>query len=480
MPETKPSTAPPAQPPDARRHARALRIGGLLALTFLVIFGVVCVRKGWYEPPQPGESRKRKNRGTDFTAYYSAGELARTGRDLYDWRSSSTPFRPYIYPPTFAILPMAPLSLLPHNAALAVFYWLNVGCLIGSLWLLRKMLWPPGAESAGGFWRLPEVGLFVAVLMCGRFLDSNLKLGNANLFILFFTTLGLYGLHRGRPFAGGLAIAYATAVKATPGLFGLYFLWSRRGWAMTGGAVGLALFLLIVPAAVLGWPQTAGSLRSFVDEAGAKFSMPVSSDASDADADGEGDSEEGPRAIGVSLRGSLLKLLSPTVSMHHRDVGDVRSVNVLDLAPETVSRAATILSLLILGLTIWLTAGSWARTHPTGLALSWSLVTLTMLLISPLTRKAHCVLVLIPAVVLIALLQQERLAGFARKAAWAALAILPAATLLTAEGLAGERAAEFFHAMGTSTWAMVALYVATAAALWSGKASSDRSVRSDA
>jgi hypothetical protein len=446
----------------------ALRAGGVLALLFLVVFGAVCVRKGWYEPPQPGEARKRKNRGTDFTAYYSAGELARTGRDIYDWRSSSTPYRPYIYPPTFAILPMAPLTLLPHNAALAVFYLLNVGCLIGSAWLLRKILWPPGTEMGVGFWQLPEVGLLIAVLLCGRFLDSNLKLGNANLFILFFTTLGLYGLHGGRGAVGGLAIAYATAVKATPGLFGLYFLWSRRGWAMVGGAVGLALFLLVVPTAVLGWPQTVASLNGFAEKAGAQFAAPASSKTSDAASADEDEGEEGPRAIGVSLRGSLLKLLSPTVSMHHREADDVRSVNVLELAPESVSRAVTILSWIILGVTVWLTAGSWARTNPMGLALSWGLVTLTMLLISPLTRKAHCVLILIPVAVLITLLQQNRLAGFVRRIAWGTLVMLPVATLLTAEGLAGERAAEFFHAIGTSTWAMVALYVATAAALWSG------------
>jgi hypothetical protein len=448
-------------------------------LVFLGIFGAVCVRKGWYEPPKAGEDRKRKNRGTDFTAYYSAGELARKGQDIYDWSSSSTPYRPFIYPPTFAIMPMAPLSLLPHNAALIIFYVLNVSCLIGSAWLLRKVLWPPGVARGNSFWHLPEVGLFIAVLVCGRFLDSNLKLGNANLFILFFTTLGLYGLHRDRSAWGGMAIAYATAVKATPGLFGLYFLWSRRGWAMLGGAVGLLIFLLVLPTAVLGWQGTSDSLQKFVGEAGAKFTAPATTPETEETTAAEGEGDEGPRAIGVSLRGTLLKLLSPTLSMHHREEGDVRSVNVLDLAPETTYRLATVLSLILLGLTIWLTAGQAARTNPVGVALSWGLVTLTMLLISPLTRKAHCVLILIPVAILIALVQQGRLTGFTRKVAWAALIVLPVATLLTAEGLAGERAAEFFHAIGTSTWAMMALYIATAAALWDGRAAtSDRSVGS--
>jgi hypothetical protein len=166
--------------------------------------------------------------------------------------------------------------------------------------------------------------------------------------------------------------------------------------------------------------------------------------------------------------------------MHRREEGDLRSVNILNLAPETTSRLATVVSLILLGLTIWLTSAKAARTEPAGVALSWALVTLTMLLISPLTRKAHCVLVLIPTAVLMAQVQQDRLSGFARNVAWAALLLLPIATLLTAEGLAGERAAEFLHAIGTSTWAMVVLYVATAAALWNaGVPVSGRSVGSN-
>jgi TRAP-type mannitol/chloroaromatic compound transport system permease large subunit len=88
-----------------------------------------------------------------------------------------------------------------------------------------------------------------------------------------------------------------------------------------------------------------------------------------------------------------------------------------------------------------------------------------MLLMSPHTRKAHVVVLLIPTAALAALLLQERLMGAARKLAWAALVFLGAATLLTAEGVIGVRAAEVAHAAGASTWAMVFLYVAAACAL---------------
>ena len=450
------------------RERTALRVCWAVVLIFFVVTGIVSVRKGWYEPPDPNQSpevaRRRKHRGTDFTAYYSAGELARKGRDIYDWPSASTPFRPFIYPPIFAIVPMALLSFLPHNAALGVFYVLNVGLLFGSAWLLRKMLWPPGTALGQGLWRAPEMAIFIAILLCMRFLDSNLKLGNANIVILFFVVLGLYAMQCGKGIWSGIAIAYATAVKATPGLFGIYFLWARRGWAMVGGAVGLLLFLIVIPSGVLGWSKNVDALEKFAGEAGVKFASPKHEVGESTDGEGEG--QEALRAIGVSLRGTMLKLFSPTVSMHHRKEGDVRSVNILNLAPNTTTRLATLLSIVLLGVTIWLTAGQGARAEAISLALSWGLVAITMLLTSPMTRKAHCVVLLIPVIALITLLQQDRLTGHAKKAAWFALALLPVATLLTGEGLLGERASEYLHAIGTSTWAMLVLYVATAMALW--------------
>jgi hypothetical protein len=79
---------------------------------------------------------------------------------------------------------------------------------------------------------------------------------------------------------------------------------------------------------------------------------------------------------------------------------------------------------------------------------------------------------LIPVIALIALLQQDRLAGHTKKVAWIALVLLPIATLFTGEGLLSERASEYLHAIGTSTWAMVVLYVATAMALWQKRGTS--------
>src|SRR5882672_10696126 len=91
------------------RHYRALCHATCAALViFAAIYGYSCVKNGWAVPP-PANSKTEKL-GNDFTAFYSAGEQARLGRNIYDWASTSMPHRPYEYPPLFAVFPLEPLS----------------------------------------------------------------------------------------------------------------------------------------------------------------------------------------------------------------------------------------------------------------------------------------------------------------------------------------------------------------------------------
>lgn len=462
-------------------------------------YGVRCVRHGRWEPPKPGataQEERHRDRGTDFTAYYSAGELARKGENIYDWRASSTPRRPFIYPPLFAVFPMAPLSLLPHNAALGVYYAINVALLLGLLWLLRKLLWPAETE-AESFWRQPAVGLLLAVLICGRFLDSNFVLGQANLFVAFLASLGLYLMARGKTAGSGWAIALATTFKVTPGLFGLYFLWTRRGWAMLGGALGLAVFLLVLPGFWLGFERNLELLDAYL---GHVTKRAAATEHAESESDGgEGDDEDaieigwggdfeaaraGPkRGVGIALRGTLLKLLTeppPPPASHARKDKQRPAVNIAALDPAWVVKLAAVLALLVLGTAVALTAPKWARAGPEMLALSWGLVAAAMLLISPLTRKAHAVVLLIPAVALIALLQRGLLQGAARKAAWAALVFLGSAGLLSSPEIAGDEWSEVLHSAGLFTWATLGLFAAAGWALWSRRAAAIEAGQSSA
>ncbi len=476
----------PTPPTDPLR--KPMLIAKALVAILLIIYGVRCVRHGWYEPPAENaagnKKRKRKHRGTDFTAFYSAGELARTGKNIFDYKASSTNYRPYLYPPLFAVFPMAPLSLLSHNLALGVFYALNVGLLLASLWMLRKMLWPdPQSPPETRLWRRPEVGLLLAVLVCGRFLDSNMVLGQANVIILFLLTLSLYWLNQRKEFIGGLGVALATTFKITPGLFGLYFLWSLRRWAMTGGALGLVVFLLIAPALLLGFSKNMEYLNTFyraVSKSAPKSTTEQSDESTQPGtplAQGErGEAQTGrnaqsvgwqnrawkkdtpARGVGISLSGTFTKLLSPVVALDAQKDRTDRTVNILNFTPGQAKKIALALGLVLLIATALRTYPRWTQQPGFNLALSWGLVAQTMLLLSPLTRKAHCVVLLIPAAALIALLQQDQLHGAAKKFAWVGVLVLGATGTLTSKDVIGSNASEMAHAMGVFTLAMLVFF----------------------
>jgi hypothetical protein len=447
----------------------------VVTLSVFVFLGKTCVKHGAFKVSPDGRPQ-----GSDFTAYYSAGELARRGVNIYDYQSSSTPFRPYIYPPMFAVFPMAPLSLLPHDTACAIFYIFNVLLLWVGMWLVWRILdfgfrildCPPPTQIS--FWRRPEIGAFLAVVVCWRFLDDNLKVGNANLYIFFLLALALFFLAQQSnpksPFTSGLSIALATTFKITPGLFGLYFLWSARRWAMAGGAAGLILFLFIAPGLVIGFGENWRDLAAFAGNVREKTmseedDTPVQKGEIVIGRPKKAPTGELPRAVGISIRGTVMKLLSPTQALTRGEIEGKGNINIVDLEPRQAQTIANVLSLLLLILTIVATYPRWTREGVFPLALSWSLVTVAMLLVAPMTRVAHAVVLLIPVSVLIAVLQRDLVAGARRKLAWIALGAICFGSILGSADIIGKHGSQVIHAAGLDTALLLLLYVAILAAL---------------
>ncbi len=474
---------PPTVSDPYRIHFRVLAV---VLVAFFTNYGVDVVRHSIYKDPKPNETleeAKKRPHGSDFTAYYSAGELARKGENIYDYRASSTPVRPYIYPAMFAVFPMAPLSLFSHNTAVAVFFVLNLVLLAAGLWLVWKVLVPPtsGTES---IWRRPELGCLFAVAVCWQYLHSNLRGGNANLYCFFCLALALYlftdiakppevsaTARRSwlREFFSGIVVALATTFKLTPGLFGVYFFWTFRRWAMLGGAVGLALFLLFVPALLLGFSKNWTALKVFTEHARDK-AMADEDDTPQEILIGRpkkaANPDELPRAVGISFRGTLMKMLSETEALTRDDLEGDRSVNIMNLEPKQAQTAADILALVLLLATVVLTFPAWTRAGALPIALSWSLTTTAMVLVAPLTRMAHLVVLLIPVSVLIVLLQQSRLRGAAKTLAWAALFLLGCGGGLTSKAIWGSKLSQTIQALGLTTWSTLLLFIALAVALW--------------
>ena len=455
-------------------HYRALRLITLLILfAFAVAYGFQCVKNGRATAPLKNApaSAKKEKLGNDFTAFYSAGEQARLGRNIYDWQSTSVPHRPFEYPPLFAVFPMLPLSYFSYNTALALFYAINALLLAASLWMLRRLLWPAGEPPATlAMLRWPAVGILLTLVFSWRFIHSNTNESNANLWMLFLLTAALVFDRMEKVavaktprngIAAGLAVAMATAIKLTPGLFGIYFLWARRGWSMLGGALGLALFLVVVPGTVLGWNQNLKYLDAYKTFAlgkttGADAVAPDDPDRIWIGRPKQLDPNESASAagVGVSLKGILTSLLTPSPAL--RKNGDrPRTVNIATLEPRQVALISNVLALIVLLATVALTFCDRARATTPAAALSWSLVIVAMTLMSPLTRIAHLVVLVIPIATLISLLQQQRLSGAAKMLAPITLVLL----------LVSSATGEYLHAVGFTTFSMIVLYVALALAL---------------
>ncbi len=173
------------------------------------------------------------------------------------------------YPPFFGVV-YAALVPLPTWLGAFIWYTLGVVLVIASSRAVVRMAWNfSGGKGEGPpmlFWIAP---LFLALVI----ILSNLGTSQVNIFIFSLVVLGLDHFSRKNDHWAGILIGVATAIKLTPGLFALYFLykgqWKTVLWAAFGGFVCwfVLLPLLLGPdhylAVMQGW---LGTLDGFVTE----------------------------------------------------------------------------------------------------------------------------------------------------------------------------------------------------------------------
>ncbi len=187
--------------------------------------------------------------GMDFNQFYAASRLAGTGH-LYDWdalRQLEDPHGPAIHSGRVPVVSYAVklVSWMPYPTARVIWLWLSIAALV-----LAGLLWP-GANPQGMMvalaWSTPAVYL--------------LGLGQDVAFWLFFYTMGLVLLDRGKPRAAGAVFALCICkYHLATGLFVLLI--SQRRWK-TIAAGGLTVAGLLAASFVIegtGWP--AGYLRT--------------------------------------------------------------------------------------------------------------------------------------------------------------------------------------------------------------------------
>ena len=134
----------------------------------------------------------------------------------------------YIYPPTFATL-LIPISYLSYENASLIFSLINFACLIGSLYLMKEMLYPS---------RFTYI-LFFTLLFGFRFLENHVN-NNQVAFILMY--LILLALSSKNNYITGLSLSLAVIIKLTPLVFLLFLFYKRRVKAILIFFLGLVFW----------------------------------------------------------------------------------------------------------------------------------------------------------------------------------------------------------------------------------------------
>jgi Glycosyltransferase family 87 len=189
----------------------------------------------------------------DFPGYFTAARIVSDGRDaqkLYDddWfreqiRSygleGKNPGKFAPFPPPTALL-LVPLARCEPLTALRIVTVVSVLCLIGSIFLLARIL----------AWNPLDSALFV--LSSGLAIISGLRFGQPYIVISMFCILGYYLYLQRKPWLAGICLGLFVPIKYFPIII-LAYLAFRKEWkvVIAGAATIVAVGLLSV--AVLGW-----------------------------------------------------------------------------------------------------------------------------------------------------------------------------------------------------------------------------------
>jgi hypothetical protein len=200
-------------------------------------------------------SRAHRVGGIDLTSYLEASRAVLHGRDPY----LSSASYPYVYPLFFAFA-LIPLSFVPADLALLLWYILLLGAL---LWSTRAVL-----RSAYPGLRAKALTPFVAVLFAISYtvIQSNLRNGQANLVVLALSVLAFDANRDGLGTRAAYQWAMAIAIKIVPVVLLPFFI--RRGrWRIVVVAFVTVAFLCLLPVVTMGTAAlslTRSYLASFV------------------------------------------------------------------------------------------------------------------------------------------------------------------------------------------------------------------------
>ncbi len=161
--------------------------------------------------------------------------------------------------PTPPLMPITlyPLMVLPTIVGAMLWFAIKVGLTTASLAMCFRLV-----QREDGLY--PPLFRSLVLLLSLRPILGDLHHGNNNLLILFLIVAMLTAWRQGYDIGAGLLLALATTYKVTPALFFVYFAYKRSWRTVMWGVLGMGIFLLIVPSAIIGPDLQRGMPRHVV------------------------------------------------------------------------------------------------------------------------------------------------------------------------------------------------------------------------
>lgn len=420
---------PPASQPGNRIVARSC----FAVLVFCVL------SSGVYFATKSGTNAEIYS--NDFNVYYHAAKEVLAGRDPY--KKSLGEWTPYLYPPLLAEL-LVPFAVLPLSLAAYLWFLISAASMFGAVWMSALVSgWVPAALASERrddtaavnretpVSRLPSVRTAIAagaVVVVFRFVLDTFNLGQVNTVVAALAVAHIYLYARDKKALSAIALVLAVSIKLTPALFLVYHIAKMRlKFAVACIAIVIGLTALSF------WPFEARGLDSFR----------IFTSRTLKNEQGYNLADSGNQ----SIRGAIARFAGPA---NNGDTAGIESRNVSE--PVTLAIAIVLLA----GAAF---AARRARSEIAGAAPFFCCV----VLLSPLSWKAHFVILALPIAYLISSLFEAQIQVGARRLLLSAIVVSFALFNLTSPHIIGLAAAEWADAHSLVTLGTLLIFAAALA-----------------
>ncbi|MEX1277237.1 MAG: glycosyltransferase family 87 protein [Bacteroidota bacterium] len=361
----------------------------------------------------------------DIDAFVHAARLVLSGDNFYDIPNRFD--RYYIYPPLFAIL-VIPLTFIQLDHAVILWCLSSIALIGWSIPVFYKSM------TGVSFFSIPPrirwtIGV-LSVLMIERFIEAQLVLSQANVFIMALAVSGLAFWSQKREIRAGLLIGLSGIIKPLTYPLGVLFLARRNfrlaGWMIAGVVVGIFL-----PALVFGVGENIAYHKEWIQKAVLKY---------------EPGSTQWIDTYNFSLQSQGLRFLTDAPAFHH---GTERYFFTLWKAPAPVLFVFSWAMTLFVPVAVALFAVVFRKAAALaslggGVAFAFSLMPLS----TTVAQENHFVLLLPPCIYILHLWLEREVRDFTFRSLVVASFIL---MQLTSRKIWGDFYSEIFVAVGMVT-----------------------------